>query len=1499
MRVSVESDVRKVLFFSILLLFFGAVSAALTPPNHTFNPDNLPDGVILLNGIPVSENRVIVKQKSLSQQFKAMTNNDVITTPSGIKLEAKKHLNYTGYYVYEFSNINIHKQLTPENNDDAKKRDQLKTVLYELNHASNIEFAEPDYVVKTHQLPDDPMMGQLWGLHNTNQDADIDALEAWDISTGSDDVVVGVIDTGIDYYHPDLVDNIWINPGEIANNGIDDDANGYVDDIYGIDAYNNDTDPFDGHFHGTHVAGTIGAAANNSIGVAGVSWHVKLMALKFLSDEGWGYTSAAIEILDYVLMMKKEHGIQILLTSNSWGGGGFSQALKDAIVAHSNAGILFVAAAGNSGTDNDQYTNYPSNYNVANVIAVAATDNVDDLAIFSNYGVQMVDLGAPGVAILSTTPDASYASYSGTSMATPHVSGALALLKAHKPELTATELKEIILNTVDIIPSLSGKVMSQGRLNIHQAIRCNDETLKPYLSLNENFSVWVNVDYKISARLHGCKNVKQASFTLNFESGETAVTLVDDGSGSDDVANDGIYNGNWTPKQAIASLTLILQIQVNDTVLTHRVSGSVIKKPFYQFSNQIPFHWTDISFTGTSLNLYDDQTKGVELPFSFEFYKEPYSKIYISDNGGVLFNDDFLYYFNEPIPSNVNYAQKFIVPFWDDLRSEFDNTINNVFYNIVGEAPHRQLIIQYNNLSHHYYGGDVTFQVILNENQNLIMYRYKDLEFGNIIANYGASATVGIQYDATYAQQFHYELPTLSNQKAILLYHDDGDVIKVFDDYYQTTTNQVINIELTGQHLNHEFLNYSVIQPPLNGSLTGDNGTYQYQPNSNFNGLDAFTFKASDGQTESVEGKITLAIKNTNTAPTIGGEPQKVIEIGQTYHFLPDVADAENNPLSFYIFNQPLWLAFNSETGEISGMPASEDIGEYKNIIITVSDGQYQVNLVAFNILVTKINSPPSLTGTPKTEITEGDEYTFQPVAIDPDVNDVLLFQIVNKPDWATFSSSTGLLTGIPKRDGIAKNIVISVTDGKAMTSLLPFNIAVKHLNNAPSANNQAILTDEDQKIDIMLVGSDEETQILTYKIIQFPNHGKLSGEPPLVSYLPTNNFHGKDQFQFEVFDGAIRSAPATVTIDVMPVNDSPQLVKTTIKSIVTQVGKIVTLNLSAHDNDTGDHLTYFVLSSHLGEFSVENTVLIFQANSAGTERIDIIVEDDQGLTDKLTIPVTVHENTTVDENDDGVSDHISDSLGLDKALQDNDNDNIPDWMEIGDPNNPTDSDNDGIIDVLEYGDDANNNQSANFMVSQKLATDIGLEKMAKTTVRIQTETGQQVINHGQKINQLPILSEKQLASNNIDPAFDFPVGLFDFSVKTTTAKAIVTLSYSNNITFPSNAVFRKQTINGDWVTFTEAVIDTANNKITLTLTDNDIFDFNQQVGIIRDPGGIAVKVSAQTNETPAPTNNTPIPTPTTPTITHDSGGGGAIDFYLLFLLLLSLNSKNYLRRLR
>ncbi len=391
-----------------------------------------------------------------------------------------------------------------------------------FNQSPNILYAQPNYKIWALIVPNDPNFPDQWGLNNTGQtgglpDADIDAPEAWNITTGSDDVIVAVIDSGIDYNHPDLNANMWINDGEVNTpgvvdvndfNNVDDDGNGFIDDIYGYDFVDDDGDPMDELFHGTHVAGIIGAIGNNGEGIAGVCWTVKLMALRILDANGVGATSDAIEAINYAMTYRAK------VINASWGGYSYSQALYDAIGAVGNAGILFVAAAGNDGINQ---ATYPAAFDLDNIISVMATDTFDNMAFFSNYNFETVDLGAPGVGILSTTPTnatawmtannipINYAFESGTSASAAHVTGACVLVGVVNPALTPIQIKKIILRGVD--KTLPDLCVSEGRLNLYNSVNMarkgvvlNTRTSRRYPTIQQAIDAAVNGDLLVADR---------------------------------------------------------------------------------------------------------------------------------------------------------------------------------------------------------------------------------------------------------------------------------------------------------------------------------------------------------------------------------------------------------------------------------------------------------------------------------------------------------------------------------------------------------------------------------------------------------------------------------------------------------------------------------------------------------------------------------------------------------------------------------------------------------------------------------------------------------------------------------------------------------------------------------------------------------------------------------------------------------------------------------------
>ena len=624
-------------------------------------------------------------------------------------------------------------------------------VLHKLMKGGLVELIEPNFKVSVNRVPNDPQFGALWGLNNIGQtggvaDADIDAPEAWDTTTGSNQIIVAEIDTGIDRTHPDLAPNIWVNPGEIPGNGIDDDGNGFVDDVYGYDFYNRDADPMDDHGHGTHVAGTIGAVGDNGIGVAGVNWNVRLMSVKFIGADGYGFTSDAIDAVVYATDM----GARVM--NNSWGGGEYSQALADAISAANAAGVLFVAAAGNNASNNDAAPFYPAGYALPNVVSVAATDASDNLASFSNYGPASVHLGAPGVSIFSTVPAAGnpccsdpsgYKYLSGTSMAAPHVSGAAALLLAQDPTRGPAVLKGLLSSTADPVAALSDRVASGGRLNAVNALHCVPNLLVlQAMAPAAGFKAYNQTTTRIAAQLMSCDVVTGASVTASFSTGDPPLTLYDDGAHGDGAANDGLYANDWSPVGDGPVTVTIVAASAGFQPVARSVSGSVRNLTSYKYE-QLPYAWIDAT-GGTAYTFGQLTVATVPIGFNFNFYGQDRDSLTISINGYVTFDAQpwyALFWLVKPMPNS--FPPNDVIGAFGDI---FQSDANTRIYTLLeGVAPARRLTIAWVNVQQVFALGEGTFEMTLYESSNDIVFQYQDTTFGGFSYDHGYSAAIGTE----------------------------------------------------------------------------------------------------------------------------------------------------------------------------------------------------------------------------------------------------------------------------------------------------------------------------------------------------------------------------------------------------------------------------------------------------------------------------------------------------------------------------------------------------------------------------------------------------------------------------------------------------------------------------------------------------------------------------------------------------------------------------------
>jgi len=746
------------------------------------------------DGLPAEARAKQVSKESVSFRRMYVADEVLVRLKPGVRADAFAELN-AGF------GARIHKKLLAPNTYVVKLKaatlDAVTQAVADYQKAAAlVAYAEPNYIVHAIEtVPNDTRFNELYAMRNTGQTggtpgADIQATLAWDITRGSSSVLVGVIDTGVDYNHPDLAANMWTNPGEIPGNGVDDDGNGFIDDVHGWDFAYDDNNPMDGHYHGTHCAGTIGGVGDNGQGVTGVCWTVKMVALKFLSDSGSGTTDDAIDAVYYATQIGCD------LTSNSWGGGGFSQALKDAIDDADANGSLFVAAAGNSGSNNDASPHYPSSYESENIIAVAATDHNDALAGFSCYGLTSVDLGAPGVDTLSCMPGNQYGTLSGTSMATPHVSGVCALVKSLMPGASTATLKSQVLSNVEPIPALNGKTVTGGRLNAFLAVQA---LAGPYLAVTDRvlddsagdgdglLNPGESIGVDLTVRNVGSEPTFGVQAVLTTADPYLTITppatrvLGDMASGDTVQLQYTVTISSSCPTPHTFALTLNMtdnaagawsseinapiirapQISVSPTALSQTLEvdqsasqvvtvtngtsaeetltwNASVAPPGYAVSDSDmsggpAYNWIEISGSGTRITGFGDDTNlgPYNIGFSFPFYEGSFPTFRVCSNGWLSFTSSASSYYNYGLPSS-SAPENLVAFFWDDLNF---NSGGAAYYQLIDAET---LVVQFNNVP--YYADStkkVTCQVLLKADGSMI-FQYK-------LVNIANSCTIGIQ----------------------------------------------------------------------------------------------------------------------------------------------------------------------------------------------------------------------------------------------------------------------------------------------------------------------------------------------------------------------------------------------------------------------------------------------------------------------------------------------------------------------------------------------------------------------------------------------------------------------------------------------------------------------------------------------------------------------------------------------------------------------------------
>ncbi len=1049
---------------------------------------------------------------------------------------------------------------------DLPKGTHPTNAMARLMETGLFEYVEPDYRVHLLLGPDDPRYvdGSLWGLHNTGQeegtpDADIDAPEAWNTRTeavwtdggSTNEVIVGIIDTGMDYTHPDLIPNLWTNPCvNCPVNGIV-----YTNDLHGMNALTGTGDPLDDHFHGTHVAGTIGARGNNNLGVVGVAWRVKLMALKFLDATGSGDVSDAVTCIDYAIAK----GAHVL--NNSWGGGPYSQALVDAIQAARNAGILFVVAAGNESNDNDAYPTYPASYTNDNVVAVMATDRNDKGSVFgetffgtkaSNYGYESVKLGAPGGTIWSTFPTyttaemtsnsmpTGYYRISGTSMATPHVSGAFALLKAQYPAESHQQLIARVLGTTDPLEDLVDACYTQGRLNLAQALTNLPAPVTrfrthPLATTLYNTLHFTGGSPPLSV-LCSNETVGPATFTWDFGDG----TPLDFSTSPTHVySNAGIY-----------AVTLTA---TGTNGRSRALSRQVVVDQNYQMDPAAPFAWIDPS-SHTALSLSDQSWVAQALPFSFLFYGRTNLTAHIGSNGQLAFETNGLPNWNgfSPDPGAPN---NLICVMAQDLDPGAGGSVRA---GVVGTAPNRVYVVTWNNIKQKSFPDRFTFQALLYEGNGDIKLQYLDTApNGDSQIARGAASTVGLEHPTGWIAKMYRQAGDsvlLNNGQAILFTRHDISIATNLATQVEGNSNGMLDPGETWQEtivLSNEvnaaasgitatlsttnvgvnvFTNVSGYAdlPPF-GSGTNSVG-YRYKigrdvPCGTLIEFEHTVTVASTGQTckntfwrrvGRLGGSVTNSLTSTDT-------PRSIVQGTGYPNWINGITYSTNvSPLAGYLVQDV----------NVSLRLNHTDVGWLDVVLIGPTGGELRLaeacaNGPAFGSTSGGVTNYTVFDDAAATYLCDGSAPyvgTFR-----PEYTGLANFNGQNAGgNWRL--KLIECCTGIGTLLSWKLDLVASTTNYVCE----PYGSCSS--NAAPVANNQAVTVAANTSSTLTLTGGDADNDPLRFLTNSLPAHGTLGAFNPntgSITYTPAAGYLGADSFTFRTTDNCATSALATVSITV------------------------------------------------------------------------------------------------------------------------------------------------------------------------------------------------------------------------------------------------------------------------------------------------------------------------------------------------------------------------------
>ncbi|MDG0964229.1 MAG: S8 family serine peptidase, partial [Opitutales bacterium] len=1101
----------------------------------------------------------------------------------------------------------------------ASGNESLKSVREKLLSDSAVAYVEPDYIVSRTGNTNDPLLSKQWALPK------IKAAEAWKMTKGSSSVTVAIIDTGIDYMHPDLQDNLWKNPGEIADNGKDDDQNGYIDDVYGWDFCNKDNDPMDGHGHGTHVAGTIAASTNNGKLIAGVAWHTKMAGLKFLSDKGSGSTSDAIDAVAYSAAM----GFKV--SNNSWGGGGNSQALKAAIEKAGQNGQIFCAAAGNSRKDNDRSPHYPSSYDCENIISVAASDSSDRLASFSCYGKNSVDLAAPGVRILSLLPNNRTASWSGTSMATPHVAGAAALIFSINANAGHAEVKEAIMSSVDPIKAFDGKMLAAGRLNVAQSLGVvssswlsvspNKGTVSAGSSSNLNFTIdatelkagnkevvvyfstndpkantlEIPVKVTITGEPKIVLNQKTLDFGKVWVGKEKTLGLEISNQGTDLLKVSKIIVSNKDFISMPSSLNLapetksVFQIKVTPnkrgkTIEKLTISSNDPKKPSVELAMRLDAIMPpSLTFNPTQISKTMEQDK------------EAKDTIVLSNQG-----DATAVWKASIVETNRNRSKtrdfaslltalnaegripEFIDPGLpaDGEGSAFINLSQNPALRIESQTSNNGLEV-----------------AVIGANTSS---RNKDIANGLLATKNFSGVTI---IDARVVTPSVNELKKFDS---VLIYNNYKyrDTIKLGNnlaDYaeqgggvvtmtFESSTRMGSTRPLQGRWITKK---YGVFNPSSTDTRNWNSlGDVLQKNHPIVRGFNSFKGYYRLNKKSAVNGSSLIA-KWKDGIPLVACRNDVVSVVGLNFYPVSSKGWDKNTDGWILMANSLKWAAEGGSSNWITGTPLQGSVmgGKAQSLILSLntenlSEGNYTAEVrfetndpttPYFPVPVTLVvqNNQAPIARSTTVNLLEDTQKSFTLSAIDPE-GDPIQYNITSHPKNGKVRENGKTLTYLPNENFSGKDeLLFKVTDGKKEGNTATVTFIINPVNDAPWIESETIKAKEDELIVIKPKYGDPEGDQVKVQLVEEPKNGIALKQGEQWLFFPDTHYNGKDSLRFSASDGILK-VEGLITVEITAVNDAPIASDSTIKTVE---GTGVTIELNATDPEN-DSITYRVVSN-------------------------------------------------------------------------------------------------------------------------------------------------------------------------------------------------------------------------------------------------------------------------------------------------------------------------------